>query len=281
MTVHPQPQTGPRREPVFGAEVGATPPPPSPTAAPARCRRARARARPTCCSRSIVSSVRSVLFADEATVRLAVGCFVAGGHLLVEDFPGFGEDDAGQSPRLRLRSRLPPRAVHRRPPPRRHHRRHGVRRRSTRADVPARPRLHQRAHGRRAQPGVAARPVRAARGHGGATGHRGRPELRTARGRSWSSPRRTPTTLPALRRCPMDSATASCCGCRSGTRPVTTRTRSWPEEDPAVRVSALAPALSLGELQSLMDAVATRPCLTVGSRLSPRPDPRRPAPIDR
>ena len=40
---------------------------------------------------SIVTSVRSVLFSDEATVRLAVGCFVAGGHLLVEDFPGLGK----------------------------------------------------------------------------------------------------------------------------------------------------------------------------------------------
>jgi MoxR-like ATPase len=32
-----------------------------------------------------------VLLADEATVRLAVGCFVAGGHLLVEDYPGLGK----------------------------------------------------------------------------------------------------------------------------------------------------------------------------------------------
>jgi MoxR-like ATPase len=38
-----------------------------------------------------VASVRSVLYADEDKVRLAVGCFVAGGHLLVEDFPGLGK----------------------------------------------------------------------------------------------------------------------------------------------------------------------------------------------
>jgi MoxR-like ATPase len=39
----------------------------------------------------IVTSVRSVLFADEGTVVLAVGCLMAGGHLLVEDLPGLGK----------------------------------------------------------------------------------------------------------------------------------------------------------------------------------------------
>jgi MoxR-like ATPase len=40
---------------------------------------------------AIVTSIRTVLFADEEKVRLAVGCFVAGGHLLVEDYPGLGK----------------------------------------------------------------------------------------------------------------------------------------------------------------------------------------------
>lgn len=40
---------------------------------------------------AVVSSVRSVLYADRSTVLLAVGCLVAGGHLLVEDLPGLGK----------------------------------------------------------------------------------------------------------------------------------------------------------------------------------------------
>jgi MoxR-like ATPase len=40
---------------------------------------------------AIVDSVRSVLFTDLSTARLAVGCLLAGGHLLVEDLPGVGK----------------------------------------------------------------------------------------------------------------------------------------------------------------------------------------------
>ena len=39
----------------------------------------------------VVQAVRSVVHAEEATLRLAVGCLVAGGHLLIEDFPGLGK----------------------------------------------------------------------------------------------------------------------------------------------------------------------------------------------
>ncbi len=39
----------------------------------------------------IVESVQSVLYADDGTVQLAVGCLLAQGHLLVEDLPGLGK----------------------------------------------------------------------------------------------------------------------------------------------------------------------------------------------
>jgi MoxR-like ATPase len=39
----------------------------------------------------IVESVQSVLYADDSTVQLAVGCLLAQGHLLVEDLPGLGK----------------------------------------------------------------------------------------------------------------------------------------------------------------------------------------------
>ncbi len=84
MTVQPTPQTGPRSEPVFAPHSGET-------AAPVDAHATTAMRPPHVLFAAIVSSVRTVLFSDEATVRLAVGCFVAGGHLLVEDFPGLGK----------------------------------------------------------------------------------------------------------------------------------------------------------------------------------------------
>jgi MoxR-like ATPase len=39
----------------------------------------------------VVDSVQTVLYADSATVQLAVGCLLAQGHLLVEDLPGLGK----------------------------------------------------------------------------------------------------------------------------------------------------------------------------------------------
>lgn len=39
----------------------------------------------------IVDAVQSVLYADDTIVRLAVGCLLAQGHLLVEDLPGLGK----------------------------------------------------------------------------------------------------------------------------------------------------------------------------------------------
>jgi len=84
VTVHPTPQTGPHNEPVFAARSGGS-------AAPVDAHAAHTVRPPNVLFAAIVSSVRTVLFSDETTVRLAVGCFVAGGHLLVEDFPGLGK----------------------------------------------------------------------------------------------------------------------------------------------------------------------------------------------
>jgi MoxR-like ATPase len=39
----------------------------------------------------VVERVQTVLYAEEQTVQLAVGCLLAQGHLLVEDFPGLGK----------------------------------------------------------------------------------------------------------------------------------------------------------------------------------------------
>jgi MoxR-like ATPase len=83
VTVNPEPPTDSRDEPDLVTEAVV----PAQPAADGH----DAHAPPSKLFGSIVSTVRSVLFADETTVRLAVGCFVAGGHLLVEDFPGLGK----------------------------------------------------------------------------------------------------------------------------------------------------------------------------------------------
>jgi MoxR-like ATPase len=79
--VYPTPQTGPRGEQLFAQAAGAQTLGVDGHAGPL----------PEALFGSIVSAVRTVLLSDEETVRLAVGCFVAGGHLLVEDYPGLGK----------------------------------------------------------------------------------------------------------------------------------------------------------------------------------------------
>jgi MoxR-like ATPase len=46
---------------------------------------------------AIERAVASVVLAEPLTVRLAVGCLAAGGHLLVEDHPGLGKTTLAKS----------------------------------------------------------------------------------------------------------------------------------------------------------------------------------------
>ncbi|HUO48503.1 MAG TPA: AAA family ATPase, partial [Acidimicrobiales bacterium] len=66
--------------------VTSPPPPPSPELAAAAAS-----------FRAVEAAVAGVVFAPPPTIRLAVGCLAAGGHLLVEDHPGLGKTTLAKS----------------------------------------------------------------------------------------------------------------------------------------------------------------------------------------
>ena len=122
----------------------------------------------------IVDSVQSVLYADDNTVQLAVGCLLAQGHLLVEDLPGLGKTTLAKalarSLGLEIRhvqsaADLLPADVTGAMVLDRDKREPGL---------PPRTHLHQRADGRRAEPGVSPLAVRPPGGDGGTPGLRRR-----------------------------------------------------------------------------------------------------------
>lgn len=43
--------------------------------------------------RTTVAEVSKALFGKEHQIRLALCCLVSGGHLLIEDLPGYGENN--------------------------------------------------------------------------------------------------------------------------------------------------------------------------------------------
>ncbi len=65
-------------------------------------------------ARALVDAVEQVVHGRRQVVELAVATMLAGGHLLIEDVPGSGQDDAGPGARERARraasagSRAPP-----------------------------------------------------------------------------------------------------------------------------------------------------------------------------
>ena len=175
----------------------------------------------------IVESVQSVLYADDDTVQLAVGCLLAQGHLLVEDLPGLGKTTLAKAlarslgldfHRVQFTADLLPADVT------------GAMvldRRSRGAHVPPRTDLHQRADGRRAESGVSSLPVRSPRGDGGTPGHRRRHDHALAaavHGARHPEPLRCGRYVATPR---TDNATASSFACRWATPAVCTRTGCW------------------------------------------------------
>ena len=107
------------------------------------------------------------------------------------------------------RPALPAHPVHQRHAARRHPRRLDLRARQRRLQVPSRADLRAGDPRRRGEPRHAEDAVGAARGDGGAPGHRRRRDAQAAASRSSSSPRRTRPSRSAPSRCPSRSSTAS------------------------------------------------------------------------
>ena len=134
--------------------------------------------------RALASEIRGrvegVLRGKPEPVTLALVALLSGGHLLVEDVPGVGKTLLAKALARSHRRGLPPGPVHPRPPALRAHRRLGVPPRRQRVGVPPGAAVRQRRARRRAEPRHAPHPVGAARGDGGAPGHRRRRHPRAA-----------------------------------------------------------------------------------------------------
>ena len=94
---------------------------------------------------------------------------------------GRRQDDAGEGARQERRLQRQPHPVHARPAAGRHHRRQHLQPGRPRVRVQARPGVREHRHRRRDQPRQPEDPVRPAREHGGAPGHRRRLHLPAAR----------------------------------------------------------------------------------------------------
>ena len=215
-------------------------------------------------------------------IRLALCCLLTEGHLLLDDVPGTGKTSARQGDRRVDRRHLEARAVHARPAAQRHHRRDGVRPEQRHVLVPRGPGLHQRADRRRDQPWQPEDAVGAARGDGGAPGHRRRrapPGAPAVLRHRHPEPARLPGHVPA---CPTSSSTDSRCASASATP--TTRPRSACSRSTAASTSATsrcARSPTPTQLEQLIDVDrpdrgrAQRPRL----HRPPRRTPPAPTPI--
>ena len=168
--------------------------------------------------------------------------------------------------------------VHARPAAQRRHRRRASTTPSdARLRVQARPGVRQHRRRRRDQPRLAQDPVRAARVHGGAPGHRRRRRPTASSRRSWCSPRRTRSTWRAPTRCPRRSATGSPRGSRWATPTGAPRSRCSTSTPPLDPLDALRPVSDAAEVRALIDGRARGPRRRRGQGLRRRPgrgDPR-------
>ena len=157
---------------------------------------------------TVHAEVERAIKGKSTAVRLAITCFFAGGHLLIEDMPGLGKTLAREVPR-----RVPSAATsqpgprHRRPAAVGPHRGHVFDPSARRVRFRQGPMFNNVVLVDEINRAAAEDAVRAARGHGGAPGHRRRrPPVPS---RSWSSRRRTRFRSKAPTRCPSRSSTAS------------------------------------------------------------------------
>ena len=159
----------------------------------------------------ILDEVERAVVGKRQPLSWSSSAILAGGHVLIEDFPGLGKTLAARSLRARRsgwssRERSSPPTCC----PADLTGSFLYDQREQRVRVPARAAVHRSAARRRDQPHAAQDPVGAARGDAGAPGHgRGR-DLPAARARSTCSPPRTPSSTRAPTPCPRPSSTGSC-----------------------------------------------------------------------
>ena len=145
----------------------------------------------------VVANVEKVIVGKHAEVQLALVALHLPGARADRGRAGRGQDHAGQGAGPVGGLHLQAHAVHAGPAAQRHHRRLHLQPEDAGVRVPPRAGHHADPAGRRDQPRHAQDPERAAGGHGGAAGDRGRRHPRRCRGRSWCWPPRTPSSTKA------------------------------------------------------------------------------------
>ena len=150
----------------------------------------------------MADNIEKAVLGKRHVVKLALTCMLSEGHLLLEDFPGTGQDAAGPRAGQHGPGHARPHPVHPRPAALRRHRRHRLRPAQGHLRVPPGPDLPHHRAGRRDQPGLAQDPVGAAGGDGGGPGHRRRraaPGGASVHGDRHPEPDRAGRHLPAAR----------------------------------------------------------------------------------
>ena len=128
----------------------------------------------------VLQRVSSVVIGKREALGLILGCILAGGHALLEDYPGLGKTLAARSFAQTLGLDVQPRPVHARSAPRRPDRIVRLRPARRGLHVPPGSAVHRAPARGRDQPHPPEDAGRAARGDAGATGHGRRPDVRAA-----------------------------------------------------------------------------------------------------
>ncbi len=178
--------------------------------------------------RRVAENILSAVQVRAETLEHLLVALLAEGHVLVEDYPGVGKTALAralarsldcQFARVQCTSDLLPG---------RRDRHQRLRPAGAALLVPARAGVRQRRARGRDQPRVAEDPVRAARMHAGAAGHRGRAHARAGAPipRRW--PPRTRSNTRGPTRCPRPRSTVSWSGSPWAIRIRVTRPACWP-----------------------------------------------------
>ena len=168
-------------------------------------------------SSAVLDEVERAVVGKREALELVLAGILAGGHVLLEDFPGLGKTLAARSLRAGPRARLQPGPSS--PPtccPADLTGSFVYDQRAREFEFRRGPALHRTAARRRDQPHAAQDPGRAARGDAGAARSRSRARRSRCPSPSTCSRPRTRSSTRAPTRCPRPSSTGSCCASAFG-----------------------------------------------------------------
>ena len=209
--------------------------------------------------RKLAQNIEKVMRGQPAAIRELLAAFAAGGHVLLEDYPGTGKTTLAKALARVIGARLQARAVHARPAALGHPRRLGLQPARPGVPFPRRPGLHQRSCSPTRSTAPRPRTQSAlleAMAEGQVTvegARRARPSC------SSSSPRRTRWSSAAPIRCRRRRWTASRVRFASATSTPRRKSRSSPRRSAAIRSTHLD-AVRLARGRAGAEARGARRC---------------------